>query len=253
MRYMLTADTDIGICKTINQDSMCAMQADSRMGQTVMAVVCDGMGGLAKGELASATVVRAFHHWFLRKFPYELAVLDMDVIAEKWVLMLRELNSKIKKYSKSLNMDMGTTFTGMLFVDDQYLIVHVGDSRVYRLGSKLEQLTEDHTFVAREVKRGTMTPEQAETDSRRNILLQCVGASNIVEPQVVHGKVKAGTYLICSDGFRHRITELEMMTAFNSDCLTDKDIMHTKTKQMIEAVKQRKEKDNISVILIKAE
>ncbi len=252
MRYTLTADTDIGTSRNTNQDSICVMHADSEYGQTVMAVVCDGMGGLAKGELASAYVVKAFHSWFLNTFPYELPLLDMDVIADKWVLMLKELNSRLKKYGRSICADLGTTFTGMLIADDRYIIVHVGDTRVYYLGEELVQLTEDHTLVAREVKRGLLNPNQAENDPRRSILLQCVGASRVVEPQVIRGAVEAGTYLLCSDGFRHRITDKELLSVFSADCLPDKNTMHSKTQQMISAVKQRNERDNISVILIKA-
>lgn len=253
MRYMLTADTDIGIAKKINQDSICVMHADSDHGQVAMAVVCDGMGGLVKGELASATVVRAFRKWFTDLLPYDLPELDMESVAERWVLMLRELNAEIKNYGRSIGADLGTTFTGMLLADDRYLIVHVGDSRAYRIDKELVQLTEDHTLVAREVKRGAITPEQAKTDVRRSILLQCIGASTVVEPQVIHGKTEPGAYLLCSDGFRHRISEHELVQAFGGDCLTDKTIMHKKTLSMISLVKQRYEKDNISVILIKAE
>lgn len=65
------------------------------------------------------------------------------------------------------------------------MTVHVGDTRLYHIGNKLEQLTYDQTFIAREIRKGTMTAEQAKTDKRRNMLLQCVGASEILEPEVL--------------------------------------------------------------------
>lgn len=148
---------------------------------------------------------------------------------------------------------MGTTFTGILFVGDQYVIAHVGDTRVYQITSDMKQLTTDQTFVAREVSRGTMTLEQALQDKRRNMLLQCVGASNIVEPQVLTGKTVKGAYMLCSDGFRHEITEREMYESLNPINLMNKKAMHSNAKYLIEQVKSRQEKDNISVVLIRAE
>lgn len=133
------------------------------------------------------------------------------------------------------------------------MIVHVGDSRVYQIDSALNQLTTDQTFVAREVSKGNMTIEQAKVDKRRNLLLQCVGASKVVEPQVLLGTTKKGAYMLCSDGFRHEITEEEIYESFIPKKLSNKKMMHKQMQYLIQQVKKRQEKDNISVILIKAE
>lgn len=253
MRYIATADSDIGISKTTNQDSVLIKHASTDLGEVLLAVICDGMGGLAKGELASATVVREFARWFDEDLAYELENLDMNVIGGKWVLMLKDLNLKILEYGAACGASLGTTFSGILFVGNQYLIAHVGDTRVYQIGASLKQLTTDQTFVAREISRGTMTPEQAKTDKRRNLLLQCIGASKSVEPQIICGKAEKGAYMLCSDGFRHEITEDEIYGALNATNLVGKSSMHNKVTSLIELVKSRREKDNISVILIKAE
>lgn len=253
MRYMAIAETDIGISKTTNQDSVLIRHALSSAGEVCLAVVCDGMGGLAKGELASATVIRAFSDWFDRELPFELNQLDLHVIGGKWSLMLKELNNKIMNYGEQIGAALGTTFSGILMVGDAYVFAHVGDSRIYHFGETVHQLTVDQTFVAREVMRGTMTPEQAKTDKRRNLLLQCVGASKTVEPQVVCGVAQKGIYMLCSDGFRHVITEGEMKTEFSLERMADKNAMHSSARKLIELVKARQERDNISVALIKAE
>ena len=133
------------------------------------------------------------------------------------------------------------------------MIAHVGDTRVYQITSEMKQLTTDQTFVAREVSRGTMTLEQAQNDKRRNMLLQCVGASDVVEPQIITGTAVKGAYMLCSDGFRHEITEREMYESLNPVNLMNKKAMHSNAKYLIEQVKSRQEKDNISVVLIKAE
>ena len=193
MRYVATADTDIGISKGTNQDSVLVKHASTEKGEVLLAVICDGMGGLSKGELASATVIRAFSDWFDNELPFELENVDLTVIGAKWSLMLKELNAQILEYSRSNGLEgIGTTFSGILFIDDQYIIGHVGDTRVYQIGSALTQLTTDQTFIAREISRGTITLEQAQTDKRRNLLLQCIGASKAVEPQVIIGKTEKG-------------------------------------------------------------
>lgn len=254
MRFVVTADTDVGTSKRTNQDSVLVKQAATDLGEVVMAIICDGMGGLSKGELASATVVRAFSEWFDRELPFELKNLDMQIVASKWCLLLKTLNARILDYSANVQGEnMGTTFSGILMVGEEYLIVHVGDTRVYQMSSSLVQLTTDQTFVAREVVRGTMTPEQAKTDKRRNMLLQCVGASKVVDPQVILGRVEKGAYMLCSDGFRHEITEQEIYESLNPMNLINKSAMHSNTKYLIELVKKRGERDNISVILVKAE
>lgn len=254
VQFIATADTDVGLTKDINQDSLLIKHAKADEKEILMAIICDGMGGLTLGELASATVIRAFSKWFDEELPYELKHLDMQVIAEKWSFLLKELNLKILEFSKSIKgQGIGTTFSGFLMIDDKYLIVHVGDTRVYQIGHTVQQLTTDQTFVAREISRGTMTLEQAKKDKRRNMLLQCVGASKIVEPEIIFGNTQRGVYMLCSDGFRHEITEQEIYQSLNEEVLTNKDRMHTNARKLIDLVKSRKEKDNISVILIKAE
>lgn len=253
MKYLVVADTDIGIRKQTNQDSLLVKYGNSEVGEVLLAVMCDGMGGLDKGEVASATVIREFARWFQEDLPYELETLDMQVIGGKWSLMLKELNVKIAEYGKKINLRLGTTFTGILLAGNEYAAVHVGDSRLYHISTTIKQMTKDQTFVAREVSRGTLTAEQARTDKRRNMLLQCVGASAKLEPDIMTGRIEKGVYMLCTDGFRHEISEREMFENLNPDVLRNKDIMQKNARYLIDQIKLRQEKDNISVILIKAD
>ena len=75
-----------------------------------MVVICDGMGGLSKGELASATVIRTFKAWFDKVLPFELVDPNLQVIGNKWSLLLKELNVKIMTYGSANGGNMGTTF-----------------------------------------------------------------------------------------------------------------------------------------------
>jgi serine/threonine protein phosphatase PrpC len=253
MKYSVIADTDIGISKESNQDSILVKHAASPIGEVLLAVICDGMGGLSKGELASASVVREFSNWFDRELPKELVSLDMNVIGGKWELLLKDLNIKILEYGKKIGVNLGTTFSGILLIDDKYLIGHVGDSRVYQLSPMLRQLTKDQTVIAREIEKGTMTYTEAQNDPRKNMLLQCVGASKVVTPQIVYGKVENGFYLLCSDGFRHKVTPEEIEAKLSPAKLKTKNDMKNNIRYLIDLDKSRDEKDNISAILIKVE
>lgn len=256
MRYFAAAETDIGTTKKSNQDSLLIKHAESSEGEILMTVICDGMGGLQRGEVASAAVIEHFACWFDEELPEELWNIDMDVIGCKWEFMLKELNLKIMEYGRKSNVTLGTTFTGLLCIDDKYLIGHVGDTRLYQIdpgSSAVKQLTEDHTLVAREIREGKLSYEQAERDKRRNILLQCIGASGRVTPQIITGKLQGGTYLLCSDGFRHKINEEYFHENFNAGTIVSRETIHDKLHQAISTVKARGEQDNISAILVKAE
>lgn len=246
MRFIATADTDIGQ-KQINQDSVLLKHASSSRGEILMLVICDGLGGLKMGEVASSTVVHAFSDWFDYELSFELENLNMEALALKWEALLQELNQKILRFGLDNQLTLGTTFSGILFIEDRYFIVHVGDTRIYYINEMIEQLTTDQTYVAREMARGNMTPEQARVDKRRNTLLQCVGANQRLQPQILHGQTRPGTYLVCSDGFRHEVSGQEMVEYFHPRMLGDKETMHNHAKTLIHLAKQRNERDNISV------
>lgn len=253
MKTIVVADTDVGIVKKTNQDSLCIRTADTKIGHVAMVVVCDGMGGLSKGELASATVVREFAAWFENDFIKSIATWSFSRLSDFWNDKIKEINEKISEYGERNRVQLGTTVTALISINDEYMIFHVGDSRVYRVSDdEIEQLTEDQTLVWREVKAGRLAPEQVESDPRRNILLQCVGASRTVVPEIKFGRVQADSnYVICSDGFRHVITPQEISSMLSPVVSYDDGSMKCNIRSLIETVKSRKERDNITAVLIK--
>lgn len=254
MKYIVAAETDIGITKKINQDSICVKNARTKQGNAALVMVCDGMGGLSKGELASAEAVRCFSDWFDYELAYELEKWSWRDAGQSVLNRLRSLNSSIIDYGRRSGVQLGTTATGILAVNNQMMTFHVGDSRIYKLSYHIKQLTEDHTFVNREIKKGNMTPEQAKSDPRRNALTQCIGVAGDVTPEIKFGAIESGTnYMICSDGFRHVITEDEIFRGLSPDRITTKSSMQAKLRELIETVKNRKEPDNISVVMFRAE
>lgn len=254
VKYTIVADTDTGIVKETNQDSICVRVAEIGHTPVVMAMVCDGMGGLSKGELASATVVRVFSDWFLSHLPGQLNRLDWQGLSAHWVRIIGETNEKLLAYGRKNNTTLGTTVSGLLIIGDQFMSVHVGDSRIYRIGREVVQMTEDHTFVSLEIQHGRLTKEQAAKDPRRNILLQCVGASETVMPEVRYGTMEPNhTYMICTDGFRNELSLQELQLHLNPYSMDNKEKMRKNARYLIDIVKSRMEKDNITVILIRAE
>lgn len=253
MNFIISATTDIGLTKSTNQDSYNVRVMTTKQGRIVLAVLCDGMGGLSKGEVASASVVNAFCKWAESKLPAmcDKGITDSDIRAD-WERIVTEYNEKIKVYAASCGTNMGTTLTALLLTEERYYIINVGDTRAYEIADKVTVLTKDQTVVAREVELGYLTIEQAEQDARRNVLLQCVGASEVVYPDMFFGDTKLNAvYMLCSDGFRHEITENEIYQYLNPDVMLDADGMKRNMDTLIEFDKERQERDNISVISIR--
>lgn len=253
MKFLVSAYSDIGIRKKNNQDSVLVEVAQVGQEEIAFAMVCDGMGGLEKGELASATVIKAFAQWFQFDLPQMLNNgFSEDTLESRWREIIYAQNARIEAFGNEHGISLGTTAVCILIYGGCYYVMNVGDSRAYQISANVEQLTKDQTFVQREIDAGRMTREQAQVDSRRNMLLQCVGASEYIEPDFFKGEVREDeVYMLCSDGFRHIITEEEIYEQLSPMALaTEKDMLENST-YLTELNKHRREDDNISVALIK--
>lgn len=253
MDFLTAVHTDVGIRKNTNQDSALIMEARTDHGNVLLSVICDGMGGLAKGEVASATVIKAFSDWFENELPKLIGLEEPDsLIFGEWEELIMDCNQKISDYADQLGVSMGTTLNAALFMKGKYYIINVGDSRAYVIADGLYQLTKDQSFVQREIDMGRMTPEEAAVSPRRNVLLQCVGASPIITPDHYTGDYAVGqVFMQCSDGFRHMITPEELYQHLNYAVLTDEQTMLNNTVYLTELNKSRRETDNITVLLVK--
>lgn len=254
MNFLTAYHTDKGIRKKINQDALLINIAKTRIGNVALFAVCDGMGGLEQGEVASSTVIRGLRKWFDNELK-ELINNNMNSIEDAIVINLeeyiKELNERILQYGKDNNFKLGTTVSALLVIDNKYYIFHIGDSRVYEVTDGLLQLTNDQTLVAREIKRGNLTMEEAKFHPRRNVLLQCVGGTKVIEPEVISGYIKKDAfYILCSDGFYHQLNDEDILNKLKSKIKTEKD-MKKIIFELIELVKERKEVDNITAMVIK--
>ena len=204
MNFLTAFHTDVGIKKNTNQDSLLIQQAQTDAGNVLLAVICDGMGGLAKGEVARACMIRYFAEWFRQDLPQILtAGLCPEALRESWESLVGRVNHTITNYSIKQNVSMGTTCSALLIVGNTYYIMNIGDSRVYLISDNIYQLTKDQTYVQREMDAGRMTYEQSIIDPQRNVLLQCIGASPVIAPDFYMGDVSINQcYMLCCDGFR---------------------------------------------------
>lgn len=255
MNFITTVHTDVGIKKKTNQDSALIMEAVSKFGNVLLAVVCDGMGGLAKGEVASSAVINAFAAWFENELPTLLSTENFhELINDSWEKIVFAMNDKITRFGRTNGISLGTTVVAILFVGNNYYIVNIGDSRAYCIYDGLYQLTHDQTFVQREMDQGRMTLQEALHSPQRNVLLQCIGASIYIEPAFYSGTVSSNQiFMLCSDGFRHIITEQELYDNLNPSVLYNEETMKNKAVYLTELNKQRREQDNITVLLIRVD
>ncbi|MEF9840798.1 MAG: protein phosphatase 2C domain-containing protein [Lachnospiraceae bacterium] len=252
MKFMTAVHSDVGIKKETNEDSVLVQIANTDYGEVCLAVVCDGMGGFAKGELASATLIRNFSNWFQNDFPYFLYKgIKPEELKSSLENLIFRVNNEISSFGTKNHVKLGTTVAALLIVGDMYYIIDVGDSRIYSITNTLTQITKDQTFVQREMDAGRMTIEQAKKDPQRNVLLQCVGASEVIEPDFHLGKLEANTiFLLCSDGFRHVISREEIYESLNPNHLKNEEDMKKQAVYLTDLNKYRRENDNISAVLI---
>lgn len=250
MRYLTACYTDKGKRKDVNQDSLLVSRGRLDGEEAVLAVICDGMGGLSSGELASAEAVHSLAGWF-REEMEELAKQEdfEDELYGSWERLLKQVHEKIRSYGQLHDRKMGTTVTAMLFWKENYYIVHIGDSRIYEIKERAVQITKDQT-LAELMKAEEKTRKEA--PKSEHVLLQALGASKAVKPAYYSGSTKNGAaYLLCTDGFRHKIRNEELLEIFAPGEMTDEAVMRARGEEAARRVLDRGERDNISVILVR--
>ena len=251
MNYYVASATDTGTTRKVNQDRIWADQYFLNGENVVCAVLCDGMGGLQHGEIASGFIADAFSEWARLRLP-ELEFPLMDhVLREEWTKLILAENQKIRAYGEENNCVLGSTVTALLLTEKRYFILNVGDSRAYEIATQAVRLTVDHTVIEDEVSRGNMTPEQAQVSPMKSVLTKCVGVRNRVYPDLFFGDTKPGAvYMLCSDGFRHCVKPEEMKSYLLSGATEGPRALQTRALELIELNKRRGEHDNISVIAV---
>lgn len=252
MKYTIGYHTDKGIKKAENQDSLLIQVATSPYGRIGLFAICDGMGGLASGELASATVLAGFK----KMFEEELQQINFNSITNEEIYeavsnKVIELNTKLLDYGIVNDIKLGTTLTLLLTVNNKGYIFQVGDSRLYKITDTLEQLTSDQSYVQREIERGNMTVEEAKVHPKKNLLLQCIGAKKKVDIKMDLVDINnEDTFLLCSDGFHRKLEESEVIDRLKYNDINSIDEINNSIKTLVDLAKERNELDNITAIVI---
>jgi protein phosphatase len=145
---------------------------------------------------------------------------------------------------------MGTTLVALATQEQRVWVLNVGDSRCYRLrGSKLEQLTQDHSLVEEQVRLGRMTPREALRSPLKNVITRALGTQSQVTPDVFEFEAEAGDlFLLCSDGLTRELSDSVI------ESLLHKDLpLEEQSARLVEAAKKAGGHDNITCLLVRAE
>lgn len=228
-------DEDENYCQTVGS-------AENRL----LAAVCDGMGGRAKGERASFLAVETMEE-------YEQYIKEKKVpeFQKDPMTYVNEANIRICKEIKKQGTAMGSTLSVLEFVSDFVTAGNLGDSRIYQMRDNiLSQLSKDHTVVARMVRMGQITPEEADTHPMRHRITQHLGIEPedmILEPAMA-GPIKIKTndkYLICSDGLTDMVGDYEI-----AEILNEETALKGVAENLVQHALAAGGKDNVTVILI---
>lgn len=235
--------TDPGCVRTQNQDTYHIEQLDRN---TLLCVVCDGMGGAKSGNIASTLAADVFVQSVKQTWT---ASMDQERINQMLHSAVKLANFTV--YDQAAQFEdfsgMGTTLAAVLIKNADVTIVNVGDSRVYAVSADgICQLTKDHSLVQMMVERGELTPELARTYPGKNFITRAIGTEAIVECDLFYHKMERGDcLLLCSDGLSNMMDEQEILF----------EVVHGVSKQhcckrLLDIAKNRGAPDNVTSVLI---
>ena len=235
--------TDPGCVRKQNQDAYRIEKLDRN---SLLCVVCDGMGGAKSGNIASTLAVDVFVEEVRRTWTPGITQYKLEQMLRAAVKL-----ANFTVYDQAQQFEefagMGTTLVAALIHGQRVTVVNVGDSRAYKVDSDgIRQVTRDHSLVQMMVDRGELSPEVVRTYSGKNFITRAIGTESMVECDLYHLDVRKGDYLLlCSDGLSNTMDEQEMLF----------EIVHGVKKQhccqrLLNIAKNRGAPDNVTSILI---
>lgn len=249
-RIEVGSKTDVGRVRENNEDSFRIVPALN------LWVISDGMGGVAHGEVASALAIEtiaAYCQDAPRKPPASSEVekpSDLSAAGNHLADATRAANRKI--YDSAAHnpeqQGMGATVVAAWLEGRRLSLVHVGDSRAYLMRSgTLVRLTEDHSLVAEQVRRGVLTPEQAEHSKLQNILVRALGVREDVEPDASDRDLLPGDFLLlCTDGLTRGVPDPEI-----AETLASSAGPQAAVDRLVDLALERGGEDNITAIVVR--
>jgi PPM family protein phosphatase len=250
LTIQVAGKTDVGLVRSNNEDNL---GFDTASG---VYVVCDGMGGQNAGERASKVAVDTVMGYFRKgaKQGQEVFGRVFERLSPRANALARAIQLANQAIHEEAGRDikysgMGTTIVAIAVEGDEFSVAHVGDSRAYLLrGGALQPLTNDHSLVMEQVRRGLLTPEDAEKSTVQNVIVRSLGAEESVDPDLAdHELLPGDVLLMCSDGLSHFVqdaTLAEVLVANTSPELA--------CEGLIQAAKAGASNDNITCLVLSA-
>jgi protein phosphatase len=241
----VVADSHVGLVRECNEDSFvyCVNENDCN----ALVAVADGIGGHEGGDIASALCMQTLTAaWRDSRYPN---LQDTKKLHDFLVKNLQKANSIINDLNNSYKIQhpMGTTVVAGIFTPGEVHIAHAGDSRCYRLRNDiLEQLTEDHSYVAELVKNNLISPEEARNHPFSHIISRSVGPAATLEVELnVYKQEKGDKYIFCSDGMTAHLDDFEIETI-----LIDAETPYDAVKELMYSSLRGGGDDNITIIAV---
>lgn len=236
--------TDAGKVRLNNEDRACAL-TNSR--GNILLVVCDGMGGMNKGDLASETAVNHISEAFQEKDRF----LNR-FFAKQWVSrIIKEANSKIFSLASKNEQyqGMGTTMTLVLIINDYMVVAQIGDSRAYSFRNRnLTQITEDQTYVQYLYRVGKISKEEINTHPKRHVLMNALGIYPSLDLDIKVMPYMNDAIMLCSDGLYNNVSDKDILSIIKGSDSPDQ-----KVNELISLANANGGSDNIAVIVWEAQ
>lgn len=244
LKFEVAAVTDAGIREGKNEDAYLCRVVDVGDCQAGIFVVADGVGGLQKGDVASLTAVSNVGVWWDTVFKAHYG--DADYVRQSLLEAFRLTNEDLIQFGLKNNIKLATTMSALLFYQNSYIVVHTGDSRIYRYEggffAKLTQLTQDHSRTIQKEADGRIYYKQALTD--------CLGNKDSFQKTVVDGALEEGdVFLVCSDGVYKTMNKKTIKNIIKKHKKNPAGLV----RFLVEQAKENGETDNISVIAVRVD
>ncbi len=236
----LFGKTDIGLVRESNQD---AFSYGSFADGNCWAVVCDGMGGVSGGQVASEICVEKVSEAIKRGYRDNMTLSSAKNLLSTAV---NAANSAVFRQSQeSFELKgMGTTVVAVLVLGKLCVIAHVGDSRAYILNEGIKAITKDHSFVQLLIDTGKITEEEANTHPDRNVITRAVGIEHVVDVEIDVIDINDGDkLLICTDGLNGYVSDADILKVVN-------EYGDSSTEKLVETANNAGGRDNVTVVII---
>ncbi|HEX7058181.1 MAG TPA: Stp1/IreP family PP2C-type Ser/Thr phosphatase [Bacilli bacterium] len=234
--------SDTGLVRLVNEDR--AVVQHDLHGFT-LAIVADGMGGHQAGDIASQLAIETVQS----ELQHIDSGLGLSACAAELAAAVRTANRKVFDLASSedLYQGMGTTIVAALATSEIIIVAHIGDSRAYLFSAdQVTQLTEDHSLVNELVKSGQISPEEANSHPRKNVLTRALGTEENVEVEISQHKWKKGDIvLMCSDGLSNLVDEETIKSAVYAEA-----DLEQKASRLVASALEAGGDDNITVVLL---